>query len=110
MNMIDLFFSPAGGAVLYSATFAMLMVSSVLCLMVMLASGYKLWGVLASVLFLMSALTLGFYARVTNWDGLPLEVINASFRVVFLIFGVVSLNISVYCLTWMYRHRRRTVA
>ena len=105
--MTDLFFSPAGGAVLYSATFSMLTVTSVLCLLVMIGSGQRLWGTLAGVLFLLAILTIGFFARVTNWDGLPLETINASFRVLFLIFGIVSANISVYCLVWMYRHRRR---
>ncbi len=108
--MIDFLFSPAGGAVLYAGVFASLTVTSVLCLLVMLASGYRLWGTLAGVLFLLAVLTIGFFARATDWDGLPLETINASFRVLFLIFGIVSLNISVYCIAWMYRHRRRTVA
>lgn len=107
MSMIDLFFSPAGGVFLYAGTFASLTVTSVLCLLVMLGSGNRLWGTLAGVLFLMAVLTIGFFARVTDWDGLPLQTINAAFRVLFLLFGVVSLNISVYCIAWMYRHRRR---
>ena len=107
MIVIDFLFSPDGGVVLYAGTFASLTVTSVLCLLVMLGSGNKLWGTLASLLFLLAMLTIGFFARVTDWDGLPMETINAAFRILFLLFGVVSLNISVYCIAWMYRHRRR---